>query len=112
MTRKLKPCREPNCNRPRLARMRNGKPAYQERCLEHHREYERNRLRKKNGSSIPENAPALPTGRYILFDLPHSTVYIVKGKDRSFQPFQRASVSFHTIEILKLRKFDVRIIKR
>jgi len=104
-------CPVAGCNQTRAQRTRGGKLAYQQFCAEHHREFQRTKMRKKSGIPIPEHAPALPNGRYIIFDLPHQMVYVVKGKQRSAQTFGKDRINPKTIEILKRKKFQVKVLQ-
>lgn len=106
-----KTCRIEGCTQMRMTHIKNGKEIERSHCKEHHQEIERNRMRKRNDSRLSEDAPPLPMGRYILFDLPHAKVYVVRGNNRSIQDYFRNSVQTATIEILKIRGYEVKIVE-
>jgi hypothetical protein len=100
-----------HCGKPCATYHARGKLRYRKYCVEHYRAHQRQRFRQKHGVAVPIDAPALRPGHYVLFDLPHQTVYVVNGNQRSVQPYPKATVNPHTIALLKLRELDVRIIE-
>lgn len=108
----MRTCCVEGCDQPRASRTHKGRIAYRERCIDHHREHERIASRKRNRSSLPVDAPALPMGRYVLFDFPNQRLYVVRGNKRFQQPYLRPGVNRLTLEILKYRHFDVKILEK